>query len=86
MRAEKIDSQARLHAAYRILHDGIFPGFVVVEQIGLGCEINRLGYEPGRLSLYFCVARKDAPVDVYACSRGPFVNLPDTNPKISGAH
>lgn len=49
-------------------------------------EINRLGYEPGRLSLYFCVARKDAPVDVYARSRGLFAGLPDTNknPKISG--
>lgn len=61
VRAGKIDSQARrLHAACRILHGGIFPGFVVVERIGPGREINRLGYEPGRFSLYFCVARKDA--------------------------
>lgn len=71
-------------------HGRIFPGFVVVERIGPGREINCPGYEPGRLSLYFCVARKDArPVDVYARVLPRTFCRPswdtNNNPKISGA-
>lgn len=53
---------------------------------GMMREINRLGYEPGRLSFYFCVARKDARRRL--CAFLLLVDFPDTNNnlKFGGAH
>lgn len=44
-------------------------------------EINHLGYEPGRLSFYFCVARKDARRRL--CAFLLLVDLTDTNNNLS---
>lgn len=47
------------------------------DRSGMMREINHLGYEPGHLSFYFCVARKDARRRL--CAFLLLVDLPDTN-------